>query len=939
MGRKKSVNRVLYRLFPFLLWLPAVGRKTFRPDFGAGIVGAILILPQAIALATLAGMPPEYGIYTSIIPVIIASLWSSSWHTLSGPNTAVCVLIAFTVAPFASIGNEYYIGYVLALTLMVGVIQFSLGLLKLGGLLDFISHTVISAVVLAVALIIIISAMSSFLGLLSNPYEPFFIRLYQVINDIPRANGFAVLIGSVTIISGLIARHFWRRYSLLVAGVTGSLTAVFISGIYGPANTHLEYVGHMSFSVFLFSMPSIDMESMYVLKELVASAFAIALLGLMQTVIIGRSIATKSGQQVDANQEAISQGLSNIVAPFLSSFAGSGSFNRSAVNYDAGAKTPMAAIYASLVLAIAVFSGSKLIAYIPMATVAGLLILVGYGLINTKDTRRLVRTRSEAIIFLSTFLASLIFGLTSGVFVGLILSLIIFIRHSATPNIIIEEHSARDGRPVTVVSIIGNLFFGSVRHIEKVLANLGDPNDHNILLLRTDHLTYIDITGASMIGAEVIRRRKKGDEVYVYVTQGNTLNTLKQSGCLDTLGKDNIIHKDREHPMKNIVYPNSASVLHKQDATRRNTITDKEAEIGVLAKRLRSTRLLGPLTVNQITTLLESGGINYAQPGEIIVREDETMHDHIILVSGELEAQRTWKTDSGNEQSHTWKLRPADMKGGFSFLGAINKVRARALTDVAYIPINANSIDELLSWNQYLADDLADNPELSHRMNLVKQVSAFHKIPLENIKKAFERMYTREVESGETIITRGELGDCYYILDSGEADVVRIDPFTDEEEDIVKLSPGDAFGEEALLQNAYRNATVTMVTPGKLLVLDKADFDELLKPTMAAEVSAEEAQLLVREGKAKWLDCRYDIEFQESRIPGAQFVSLGRLRWDVHNIDPEENYIVYCRSGSRSMAASFLLRERNINAMSLQGGIKDWPYEIDVEPVAIKSQD
>ena len=138
-------------LLPFLQWLPAIKAATVRPDMEAGVIGAILILPQAIALATLAGMPPEYGIYTSIFPVIFASLWGSSWHTLSGPNTAVCVLIAWAVAPFASVGNEYYIGYVLALTLMVGVIQLAHGLFRLGAMLDFISQTVLSAIVLAVA--------------------------------------------------------------------------------------------------------------------------------------------------------------------------------------------------------------------------------------------------------------------------------------------------------------------------------------------------------------------------------------------------------------------------------------------------------------------------------------------------------------------------------------------------------------------------------------------------------------------------------------------------------------------------------------------------------------------------------------------------------------------------------------------------------------------
>ena len=457
--------------FPFLEWMKNLSSATLRPDADAGLVGAILILPQAIALATLAGMPPEYGIYASIFPVIIASLWGSSWHTLSGPNTAVCVLIAFSVAPFASIGNDFYIGYVLALTLMVGVIQLVIGIAKLGAVLDFISHTVISAIVLAVALIMILSAASSFLGLLSNAYEPFLIRLYQIINDVPRANGFAVIVGTATVVSGFIARRYWKRYALVVAVVFGTLLSVFLNLIFGPANTELELVGFLSFSLLPFSLPVFDLESMYVLKQLVPGAFAIAFLGLMQTVVIARSIAAKSGQHIDTNQEIVSQGLANTVAPFVSSFAGSGSFNRSAAHYEAGAKTPMAAVFASVILAIVVLLSSNIIAYIPTAAVAGVLILVGYGLIDLKDIKQVLQSRQETIIFSITFCVSILFGLNSGVFTGLSLSLILYLWYASTPNVILEEHAARDGRPVSVVIIDGNLFFGSVRHVERCLGS------------------------------------------------------------------------------------------------------------------------------------------------------------------------------------------------------------------------------------------------------------------------------------------------------------------------------------------------------------------------------------------------------------------------------------------------------------------------------------
>ena len=921
-------------LLPFMQWLPAIKRDTIRPDVEAGMIGAILILPQSIALATLAGMPPEYGIYTSIFPVIFASLWGSSWHTLSGPNTAVCVLIAWAVAPFASVGNEYYIGYVMALTLMVGVIQLTLGLFRLGAILDFISQTVVSAIVLAVALIIIVSAGSALLGVLSSLGEPFFVRLYQVVHDIPRANSYALGVGISTVISGLLARYYWKRYALVIAVFVGLFAASLLNLLYGPAVTQIELIGSLSIVLLPFSSPRFDLESMYVLRELLGSAFAIAFLGLMQTVVISRSLAEKSGQHIDTNQEIIGQGISNVIAPFLSSFAGSGSFNRSAAHYDAGARTPMAAVYASVFLALIVFAGTRVIAHIPMAAVAGALILVGYGLIDMKGVRNILRTRQESTIFTLTFIAALVLGLTVGVFVGLLLSLVVYLWYASVPNILIETHTARDGRPVSVVTIDGNLFFGSVRHVERALSKLGEEDDNNILLLRTDHLTYLDVPGAMMLAAEANGRAAKGDEIYIYVTRSETHRVLEQSGCLDAFGADNIIQQGFDHPMKSLIYPNRPSGSMEGQLSTLNSDREEET-MEALAKRLRMTRLLGPLSTQQLTSLLEQSGITTAHAGEIIIRDSDVMHDHIILLEGELEAQRSWSIDGGNDQSYTWTIKPAENEENFAYLGAANNIRARAVTDIRYIKINADTIDVLLGWSQQFAEDMENDPELKRRMNLVKQVTIFHEVPLENAKEVFRRMYTKEVQAGETVVTEGEKGDCYYLIDGGEAEVIRTDPFTDETSCVAKLGPGDAFGEEALLQDAYRNATVTMTTPGTLLVLGKVDFNELIKSNLVEEVSADRALEMVTQGEARWLDCRYDMEYEESRIPGAPLIPLDQLRWGVHQLDPESTYIVYCRSGRRSKAGAFLLRERNIKAMSMIGGIRDWPYEIDASPVDV----
>lgn len=360
----------------------------------------------------------------------------------------------------------------------------------------------------------------------------------------------------------------------------------------------------------------------------------------------------------------------------------------------------------------------------------------------------------------------------------------------------------------------------------------------------------------------------------------------------------------------------------------------QEYDIDALVKRLRLTRLLGGLSKKQLATLVQDSEVCFSAAGDILAKETDQLHEHHILVSGKLEAQRTWTTLDGIEKSYTWVLEPASVDGAFAFLdAATHKVRVRALTDVRYLKIDVDKVDAYLGWVQYVAMEIANDSILHARMVLVMHVSAFSHLPLQNVTTVLKRFSPRDVQAAEIIVTQGEEGDAYYVIEDGQAKVTRTDPFTDETEIVTMLGASDAFGEESLLQGGFRNATVEMVTPGKLLILKKTDFDELVEPPMAPEVDAGEAQAQLSSGKVKLIDCRYDMEYEESRIPGAIHIPLDRLRWDVHKLNADDDYIVYCRSGRRSLAASFLMSERNLNATSLIGGIKGWPYEVDASPL------
>jgi len=930
------------KFLPFLSWILGMKRSVLRSDIEAGLIGALLVLPQAIALATLAGMPPEYGIYTSIIPATIAALWCSSWHSVSGPNTALCVLIAFSVAPFANPGTTDYISLVLALTLMVGIIQVLIGFLKLGSVLDFISHTVISAIVISVGIMTIIAASSSFIGVLSNFGEPVFIRVYQLVHDIPQANLFALSVGLVTVLSGLVSKKYWRRYSLVIALFVGSLFTFGLNATYGSVSTNIEMIGFLSMALFPFQIPQIDLGNMPIILQLISSAFAIAFLGLMQSVVISRSIAVKSNQRINTNQEILGQGLSNLVGSFFSSFASSGSFNRSAANYSVGAKTPLAVVAASLFLVAAIVLAAPMIAYMPLPVIAGVLVLVGLGLIDVGEIKRALMSRQESLIFFSTLSIALFMGLNAGVFAGVLISLITYLWKASTPNVSVKNSYARDGRQVAEVTIDGNLFFGSLRYVETMISNITvENNEKMIIVLRTNHLTYIDVPAAIMLASEARRWKENGHWFYLFVVQNSATKSLEKSGLLSSFTDEEIIYQHLPHPMKDIIHPNNN--IHRPETSTQLLIKEQTQQVvkgkGVnmkdLAKRLRMTRLIGPLSLEQFNLLLENCEIQTAGKNELIYTEYDEKRHHIILLQGEIETQRIWLSDDETQKcfSKTF-VAPKNISGGFTYISSIsNNTRVRALTEIQYLLIDGAKIDEMLGWNQQLSSYNSLDENLRKKISLVKNTRVFQRLPMDRVIEAFKNMETRKVVENETIVTQGDKGDRYYLITEGEAEVWQTDPFTDETILKATLGAGDSFGEEALLQNGFRNATITMTTPGELLFLDHDLFEALVKPHFVEEIDAQDTAKMIKSGQAKLLDCRYDMEFEDSRIPGATHISLDRTRWDIHQLDPDQFYIVYCRSGRRSLAAAFLLNERNVKAMSLKGGIKEWPYAIDETPL------
>ncbi len=271
----------------------------------AGITAGVLVLPQAIALAALAGMPPEYGLYTSIFPVLFAALFGSSWHAMSGPNTALCIVLAFTIASYASLSSPEWIQFAITLGFMTGLIQISIGLLRLGTIFTYFSQTVMIALTTGVGVVIIISQLGNFLGVLMITAEPIENAIPQIFFALDRTNPIALLIGVLTVSSGFMVKKYFPKWPfMIVAVVFGFVSAEILDLLFGSYYSHLDRLGALTLSALPLSAPDFRPETFAEASEgLIPGAFILAILGLMQASVIARSLANKSGQNVDINQE------------------------------------------------------------------------------------------------------------------------------------------------------------------------------------------------------------------------------------------------------------------------------------------------------------------------------------------------------------------------------------------------------------------------------------------------------------------------------------------------------------------------------------------------------------------------------------------------------------------------------------------------------------
>jgi sulfate permease, SulP family len=541
-------------------WLAAVSRQSWRADTSAGLLGAVLVLPQAIAFATLAGLPPQYGLYSAIVPCIVAALFGSSWHVVTGPTNANSLALFAMLAPLAAVGSGAYIELALAVTVLVGVLQLATGALRLGSIANFISPTALLGFTSGAALLITIHALKETLGLALPAGLHAAAVLQAVLAQLGQVHAGALAVALATGVSALLLRRWRRQWPYMLAGVVvGSAVAWLVnhSGNLRP----VRVLGALASPIPPWHPPNMAWQQ---LPELLAIAAALTVVALAQSIAIAKAVADRSGQRIDGNREFIGQGLANVVGGLFSCYVACGSLNRSLPNLEAGARTPLAAVTSGLLVIPLVALSAPLLALIPYAAIAALLMLVAWSLLDLPRWRQLLRaSRAEFGVALLTLVATLTLRLELAVLIGSALSLGLFLQRTARPAMRTmgfdstaptRQFVVRDDTPAALpecpqfklLRMEGSVYFGATAFVAdhlQALRNQARPQQH--LLVMAKSMNFVDVSGSELWRHELQARRAMGGDLYFHRPRPPVLAQWRQDGMLEALGADHIFPDKR----------------------------------------------------------------------------------------------------------------------------------------------------------------------------------------------------------------------------------------------------------------------------------------------------------------------------------------------------------------------------------------------------------
>ncbi|MDX2475318.1 MAG: SulP family inorganic anion transporter [Candidatus Krumholzibacteria bacterium] len=549
---------------PVRVWREFQG-SFLRSDLVAGLTVAVVLLPQAMAYAMIAELPPQMGLYAAIVAAIVGALWGSSHHLHTGPTNAASLLVLASLLTVAQPGTPEFLAAAGYMAIIVGVFRLVMGLLRMGVLVNFVADSVIVGFTAGAGLLISVNQLRHLLrvDIISSPEMGQTLHaLYHEISAI-HLPSLGLGLGVIVIIA-LLKR--FRPH--LPAALIGMVLAAAVTALFDLEAQGVLALGAIPRSLPPFAdLPFLDFQLIW---NLTPGALAVAAIGLVEAMSISRSVASQTGQRLDSNQEFVGQGLASIFSGFLSGYAVSGSFTRTAVNHGAGARSPMASVFSGLWVLVAMILLAPLAVYLPRAALAGVLLVTAWGMVDRQEMRRVVRTsKGDTWIMGSTLAATIMLPLEFAVLAGMLVSFARYLIKTSTPGVyaVVPDENFRHfikAKDTTVcpqlgvMEIEGSLYFGAANHIEEVLRENQEANPGQIFLLLRMHMVDIcDVSGIHMLEAVVRRYRKRGGDVFLEGVRPGVLHMIGLYGFQRMLGSENILNTDNaiSHIFHKVLHP------------------------------------------------------------------------------------------------------------------------------------------------------------------------------------------------------------------------------------------------------------------------------------------------------------------------------------------------------------------------------------------------
>ncbi|MCB9619131.1 MAG: solute carrier family 26 protein [Sandaracinus sp.] len=547
-GRPQPPPRGVRRYLPFLGWLPSYRREDLPGDVAAGLTTAVMLIPQGMAYAMLAGMPPIYGLYASVVPLAIYALLGTSRQLAVGPVAMVSLLTLQGVSTLAEPSSEAFVGYAIGLALVVGVMQVGMGFFRLGFLVNFLSHPVISGFTSAAALIIGTSQLKQVIGVDLPKSSNIFATFGEAFSRFSEWHllTLAIALGSVVMLE--VLKRWKKTFPRALAVVVVGTVAVWGLGLDAQG---VAVVRNVPAGFPTPTLPSLDLEA---LKGLLPTAIAISLVGFMESVSVAKAFARKNKYEIEPSQELVGLGAANVAGAFFGAFPVTGGFSRTAVNAEAGARTPLASLITAFVIAIALLFLTPLFYFLPKAVLAAIILNAVAGLVDVHEVKHLWKVKkADLAILTTTFVATLALGIEEGILVGVGVSLVAFIVRTTRPHVAVlgrlpgtEEYrnlknyaEAEPTSGILALRIDAQFYFGNVTFLKDTLRNLELAMSEPLraVVLDATSINQLDSSAESALAELHTAYRERGVRFVIAGVKGPVRVVMERSGLWDRLGE------------------------------------------------------------------------------------------------------------------------------------------------------------------------------------------------------------------------------------------------------------------------------------------------------------------------------------------------------------------------------------------------------------------